>query len=247
MPRGEVMGHMLAGDNCALLVKRQNKRQFSYAFLVDKICESCVFESAFANNTVMPLYIYESSSLGFQEKRPNLNKDIVGQIEKAVGKITPEQLFDYIYAVLHSPAYRTRYAEFLKSDFPRIPYPTDRKTFDMLVAKGGELRALHLMESPVLDKLITRYPVSGDHIVDKIRFENGKVWINVTQYFDGVPQVAWEFYIGGYQPAQKWLKDRKGRALTADDIRHYQRIIIALSETDRLMKEIDQIDFLPAQ
>jgi hypothetical protein len=96
----------------------------------------------------------------------------------------------------------------------------------------------------------SQYPMDGDNVVGKPRFDSaqrddkkGKVYINDTQYFDNVPQVAWEFYIGGYQPAQKWLKDRKGRNLGFDDILHYQKIIVALSETDRLMKEIDKVDF----
>jgi predicted helicase len=161
-------------------------------------------------------------------------------------------LFDYIYAVLHARAYRTRYAEFLKSDFPRIPYPKDAKTFDALAAQGAKLRSLHLMESEALDTLITSYPVAGDHEVVKMRWEpskktpsTGRVWINPTQYFDHVPQTAWDFFVGGYQPAQKWLKDRKGRNLSSDDLLHWQRIIVALVETDKVMTEIDGISFLP--
>lgn len=141
--------------------------------------------------------------------------------------------------------HRERYTEFLKIDFPRIPYPSNPNTFHALAEKGKTLRGLHLMENAVLDKPITTYPVDGDHEVIKPRFEGGKVCINVTQYFGNVPESAWNFYIGGYQPAQKWLKDRRGRNLTIDDIRHYQRIIVALTETDKIMKEIDQIDFLP--
>ena len=110
---------------------------------------------------------------------------------------------------------------------------------------GGALRQIHLLESAVIDVFITQYPIMGDNIVNKkSTFEDGKVWINNTQYFENVPQVAWDFYIGGYQPAQKWLKDRKDRELSLNDIKHYQRIIFALTETDRIMKEIDQIDFL---
>lgn len=101
------------------------------------------------------------------------------------------------------------------------------------------------MESEKLNDIITTYPVDGDHEVKKPRFDKGKVWINETQYFGNVPEVAWNFYIGGYQPAQKWLKDRKGRKLTFDDIRHWQRIIVALAETDKIVKKIDKIDFLP--
>jgi len=120
-----------------------------------------------------------------------------------------------------------------------VPYPKDKKTFWKLVELGAEIRQLHLLESTDIDKYITEYPIDGDNTVGKPVYKEGKVYINDTQYFDGVPQVAWEFYIGGYQPAQKWLKDRKDRKLEFEDILHYQRIIVALTETDRLMREID--------
>jgi predicted helicase len=155
---------------------------------------------------------------------------------------TPLDLLDYIYAVLHSPSYREKYKEFLKIDFPRVPYPKDQEIFWQLVNLGGEIREIHLLESPTVEKYITQYPIDGDNVVDKPKYQDGKVYINETQYFDNVSKVAWEFYIGGYQPAQKWLKDRKDRKLEFDDILHYQKIIVALSETDRLMKEIDKIE-----
>lgn len=133
-----------------------------------------------------------------------------------------------------------------------MPYPKDVATFWQLVKLGGEIRQIHLLESPVVEKYITQYPEDGNNVVTKPKFissppleglgEVGKVYINDTQYFDNVPQTAWEFYIGGYQPAQKWLKDRKERTLEFDDILHYQKIIVALAETDRLMKEIDKIE-----
>ena len=172
------------------------------------------------------------------------------------GEFAPIDILDYIYAVLHSPSYREKYKEFLKIDFPRVPYPKDKETFWQLVELGGEIRQIHLLESPVVNNFITKYPVGGSNEVGKVRYEIsenakqdigtsilGRVWINDEQYFANVPQVAWEFYIGGYQPAQKWLKDRKNRKLEFDDILHYQKIIAALSETDRLMNEIDKIDF----
>lgn len=182
------------------------------------------------------------------------------------GNLTPIDVLDYIYAVLHSPTYREKYKEFLRIDFPRVPYPKDPRTFWQLVKLGGEIRQIHLLESAVVEKYITQYPIDGDNVVGKPRFINspplegwsktevvnsppleglgavGKVYINETQYFDHVPQVAWEFYIGGYQPAQKWLKDRKDRKLEFDDILHYQKIIVALSETNKLMNEINKID-----
>jgi hypothetical protein len=107
---------------------------------------------------------------------------------------------------------------------------------------GGEIRQIHLLESPTVEKYITQYPIDGNNAVVKTKYENGKVYINDTQYFDNVPQTAWDFHIGGYQPAQKWLKDRKERMLEFDDILHYQKIIVALTETDRLMNEINTIE-----
>jgi hypothetical protein len=144
-----------------------------------------------------------------------------------------------------------------------VPYPKDKDTFWQLVKLGGQIREIHLLESPKVEKYITQYPVDGDNKVSKIKFvpylyenevpdENGNlnypdylgaVYINENQYFADVPTSAWEFYIGGYQPAQKWLKDRKERTLEFDDILHYQKIIVALSETDRLMKEIEKIEW----
>ena len=200
-------------------------------------------------------------------KIPNLNIEIVTKIAKQLGltfvpekefegnvcvakneKVRPEyrgnfapiDILDYIYAVLHSPTYREKYKEFLKIDFPKIPYPKDTKTFWELVKLGEELRQIHLLESDVVNAYKTSYPISGDNIVDKIKFEDGNVYINETQYFSKVPELAWNFYIGGYQPAQKWLKDRKERVLGFEDIKHYQKIIVALVETDRIMKEIDK-------
>lgn len=165
-----------------------------------------------------------------------------GKPQDIVGTFAPIDILDYIYAVLHSPSYREKYKEFLKIDFPRVPYPRDPATFWQLVALGGELREIHLLESPRVSEFITGFPAGGDNVVEKPEYKNGSVYFNNTQYFENVPQIAWNFYIGGYQPAQKWLKDRKGRTLSFDDINHYQKIIVALTETDRLMKEIDKID-----
>jgi predicted helicase len=216
------------------------------------------------------LYVENATQITLTQttRTPNLNPAIVQQIadklglafvpEKETGgnvcmandedvrqeynqTFAPIDILDYIYAVLHSPTYRETYKEFLKIDFPRVPYPKDAPTFWALVALGSELRQLHLLESPKLEKYLTQYPADGDNVVGKIKYENGNVYINEAQYFANVPQVAWEFYIGGYQPAQKWLKDRKGRELGFEDILHYQKIIVALVETDRIMQEIDAI------
>lgn len=167
---------------------------------------------------------------------------------RPLGSFAPIDILDYIYAVLHSPTYREKYKEFLKIDFPRVPFPKDQETFWKLVALGKQIREIHLLESPIVENYITQYPESGDNKVTKPRFvstslnDRGNVYINETQYFANVPEVAWNFYIGGYQPAQKWLKDRKDRTLEFDDILHYQKIIVALTNTDILMKEIDKIE-----
>ncbi len=158
----------------------------------------------------------------------------------------PEDVFHYIYAIFHSPTYRERYAEFLKTDFPRVPLTSDAALFRALAAKGEALVALHLLESPALDALMTRFPVEGDNEVAQVRYEPprddapGRVYINKTQYFEGVPPDVWEFQVGGYQVCEKWLKDRKGRRLSAQDVVHYQRVVVALAETLRLMEEIDE-------
>lgn len=153
----------------------------------------------------------------------------------------PDELrvFDYIYGVLHSPDYRATYAQFLKIDFPRIPYPASPAVFAHIAEKGGQLRRLHLMEEAAIGAAPYAFKGDGDNVVVKPALsDDGRVMINPEQYFEGVPQIAWEFHIGGYQPAQKWLKDRKGRALSFDDVMQYQRIIKILCETDRIMKEI---------
>jgi len=207
-----------------------------------------------------PLYLYSEkstqTSLDLTERTPNLNAAIVQQIAQKIGLLftneketdpatfAPIDILDYIYAVLHSPTYRETYKEFLKIDFPRVPYPKDAQTFWALVALGSQLRQIHLLESPVVEKYVTQYPMDGDNVVRKVKYGAGNVYINETQYFANVPPVAWAFYIGGYQPAQKWLKDRKDRELGFEDILHYQKIIAALVETDRLMGEVDKVEVL---
>ncbi len=154
------------------------------------------------------------------------------------GIFTELDIFDYIYGVLHCPAYRETYAEFLKIDFPRIPWPASPDEFWDVSEKGTQLRKLHLMEPDAIGPTPFPFTGEGDNVVEKPALKDGKVWINKTQYFADAPEISWGFYIGGYQPAQKWLKDRKGRALSFDDVKHYQRILKILSETDRIMKTI---------
>ena len=250
--------------NYSLLLGRQTKNNKNTHFFITNILSEMKTSESSTGSYHFPLYLYpETSKDGMfenKERVPNLNREIVEQISKDLGlsfsperpdyskqteetnQFYPEDILDYIYAVLHSPTYREKYKEFLKIDFPRVPYPKDLRTFWQLVKLGGEIRQIHLLESAVVENYITQYPIDGDNVVAKTKYDNDKVYINETQYFNNVPQVAWEFYIGGYQPAQKWLKDRKDRKLEFEDILHYQKIIVALSETDRLMKKIDKIE-----
>ena len=269
-----LLHHMLTENVSFLLSRQQSSFDFQHIIASDSISDmNAVSMQTREGNYVFPLYLYPSESeLGFDtERKPNLDETIWRtienwvQYEKAFKPLTsnerngelgsdaepeqphslaPENIFDYIYGVLHSPSYRAKYKEFLKVDFPRIPYPKDKTDFEHFRFYGNQLRELHLMhnvpESPVT------FPNAGSMQVDALRWEwnkddgySGNVYINETQCFEGVPAEAWDFYIGGYQPAQKWLKDRKGRALSFDDIEHYRKIISVLIETDRLMKEID--------
>lgn len=260
--RNETMQHFLKNENLGIVFKLGNAEENSSSVMVSKSIidfRSWSRPGMQGGDYISPLYLYPNDK-GQQtidqsiERTPNLNIEIANKIGEKVGltltnekettkdTFAPIDILDYIYAVLHSPTYREKYKEFLKIDFPRVPYPKDHDTFWKLVKLGGDIRQIHLLESPLVDKPISKYPETGTNIVGKPKYENGKVMINETQYFDDVPEVAWNFYIGGYQPAQKWLKDRKDRELQIDDIRHYMKIIVALTETDRLIKEIDKIN-----
>jgi predicted helicase len=258
-PNTKVLGHFIK-ENAGLIICRQGQAvggdEWNVVFTCKYLTDQNIYRRG--GGTVFPLYVYPETNgqqtiLPTAKRTPNLNTEIVKQIAEKLGltftneKETTENTFapidilDYIYAVLHSPNYREKYKEFLKIDFPRVPYPKDQNTFWQLVKLGEEIRQIHLLESPTVEKYITQYPIDGDNIVTKPKYQDGKVYINNTQYFNHVPEIAYNFYIGGYQPAQKWLKDRKDRKLEIEDIFHYQKIIVALTETDRLMKEIDKI------
>ena len=259
-PRMPEAANMLK-KNIALLAVRNTRRDMSNNYFVANTLVDKDGVSSFDNCRFFPLYVYKEN-MGSEERIVNFNKDLYDRIAKGLnylpcyddnilvdptsdynGVLYPQDLFDYIYAVLHSPSYRERYKEFLKIDFPRIPYPTDWEKFRDLVEKGEELRLLHLMKD--LPKSIgISYPVAGSHQVDCYRRQDNRVYINADQYFEGVPESAWNFYIGGYQPAQKWLKDRKGLTLTFDDVKHYQQIIYVLQQTERIMQEIDSFDLI---
>ena len=236
-PRKEIYRHLKEG-NCTLLTCRQQSTfDFQHVFVTTLISDMCsVSSQSKETGYIFPLYIYSEDGT---VKKPNFNEEIVQKIEESLEEtIDPQELFDYIYAVLHSPNYRIKYKEFLKIDFPRIPYPQNKEEYHRLADLGSQLRRLHLMQDVPTPKY-AKFDIPGSNTVDKPEYKEGCVWINKEQCFADVPEKAWNFYIGGYQPAQKWLKDRKGRTLTFDDISHYRKIITILVETDRLMNEID--------
>lgn len=235
-PRNRTMSHLIDHSNIGLATCRlQSTFDFQHAIVVDRPIDKC-FVSLQTKETgyLLPLYLFHEDGSKTVNFDPSELSKLTNDLDE---KLAPEEIFDYIYATLHSPAYRQKYKEFLKIDFPRIPIPTQAE-FDRLLPLGCELRELHLMQSSVIDDYQTTFPLSGDCLVEKVSYNDGRVWINKTQYFGNVPELAWNFYIGGYQPAQKWLKDRKGRQLSDADLVHYQRIIKILLETDRIMKEI---------
>lgn len=259
--RGDVMQHFIKMQNVGLVFRRQQlPDKDSYYFITNScIADGLIRSDNKGGESVAPLYLYDNHLI--LEPQSNLDSKIVaefcsglalpfvidGRVDSNknypdhIDQITPLNILDYIYAVLHNPSYRSKYTEFLKIDFPRVPYPKDKNLFWQLVKLGSQLRQVHLLQSSLLDENNISYPIDGDNIIDKPEYKNNQVWINQTQYFDNILETSWDFYIGGYQPAQKWLKDRKNKQLSYDDIMHYMNIINALSLTDKIMSQINEV------
>jgi predicted helicase len=270
-PAWQVMQHIVAGNNLGLVFMRQVALQDDYSHFVvsNVLVDNRTFYSNKGITSFAPLYLYDApdahqTAMNLGGRRANFSAAFIAEMETRLGLkfaqtfevsetskvLTPEDIFHYLYAILHSPTYRQRYAEFLKIDFPRVPLTRDVKLFRALAAFGAELVGLHLLQAPALEKFITRFPVAGSNQVEKIVYaeewrdasgktHTGCVFINKTQFFESVAPEIWNFHIGGYQVLDKWLKDRKGRALAYDDITHYQKIVVALHETRRVMNAID--------
>lgn len=277
-PVRKIFDHFSRKNIGLCLIRINSRDEGLTVFITDKITDKTLLSSK-DNANIFPLYLYPTEGeekLG-ETRKPNLDEKIWHKIDACLDEChsggrgpiesmdpieasplqgdnrshttTPEQIFDYIYGVLHTPSYREKYKEFLKIDFPRIPYPENKAEFERIVAIGNKLRKLHLMEE--IPPQATSFDIEGDNVVSEIRFEKeipdqarndnyGRVYINKAQYFANVPELAWNFYIGGYQPAQKWLKDRKNRTLTYDDISHYRKIIAILIETHNLMLKLEE-------
>lgn len=250
MARGDVMAHF-SQKNLALMVSRQaNAPNWKNVHVSNLIADHCLVSNITSEiGSVFPLWLDPTDEpadlldTAPQEKRANLSPDFVVALRDAVGHTpSPENTLAYLYAILHAPSYRQRYAVFLKRDFPRIPLTGNRALFDALVVIGRELIALHVMDT-ILPR-ITGYDVPGSNEMVKVRWapgvdDTGRIYINEAQYFEGVPQAVWDMQIGGYRVAEKWLKDRKGRQLSYDDLTHYQSVIAALARTLTLQAGID--------
>jgi predicted helicase len=262
-PRNEIMHHLIEKENLAIVTLRRPRNDIAANFFVtDKITDKCII-SSLDNANVLPLYLYPTNKPTLFEteptnnphgRRPNLAPEFIAELSQKLnlefltdGKgdqiktFAPEDIFNYIYAVFHSPEYRQRYAELLKIDFPRVPLTSNKQLFWQLANKGEKLVQLHLMKDTGTE--ISSYPEAGSNLVEQIKYNEIKqqIWINSEQYFANVLPHIWNFYIGGYQVCQKWLKDRKGRELSFDDLTHYQNIISILAETIATMSNIDQI------
>jgi len=240
--RKGLMRHLLQ-DNLVLLTLRNQPtvQEFDRVFIAKGMIEHCVIGRG---TYAFPLYCYGANG----ERCLNLNEEIVKNFFSHKGtkaqrdqKVSAQDIFDYIYGVLHDPQYRTTYQEFLKIDFPRVPYPKDAAEFDRYVRLGSRLRKLHLLEE--IPAMQTAFPISGNNKVENVRYSppvegvrGGQVFINETQYFEGIPISVWNYFIGGSCPVQKYLKDRKGRVLSPEEIQYYQKIVTALDGTISILR-----------
>jgi predicted helicase len=251
-PRPEVMHHLLAGENVALVVGRAGSatgdEEWNIVFVAAHPVDLNIFRRG--GGEVYPLYEYpktksEQGALVTEAGcKENLSAAFLEALAGVLGQTpVPEAVLGYLYAVLHSPTYRARYAEFLKRDFPRVPLPPDKATFDALAQLGGALINLHLLRDPALQTPSCKYPVGGDHRVERVEYDEKaqRVWINGAQYFEPVPPEVWAYRVGGYQVCHKWLDDRKGTVLSLDERLTYQKMVTALKRTLALQAQIDAL------
>jgi hypothetical protein len=258
--RKEVMNHMQK-ENLGLITNRQVNEAFRHVFCSNIIINDCsVSLETRERSYLFPLYLYietdkpkKSRSFGgafmlfepnepYTIKKPNISESIIQKVASIYGKQpSPEEIFFYIYAVLYSKIYRIKYAEFLKIDFPRIPFSKDYNLFKKMGEHGERLVDLHLLKAPDLEPPIVSFHSTGNYKVEKLRYEQEKLFINNDQYFENIAPEVWEYQIGGYQVCEKWLKDRKGRTLSLDEIKIYCRIATSLQKTIEIQKAIDEI------
>jgi predicted helicase len=258
------MQHLLKDNLCLITIRRsRSQEKWNFAFVSNGLVSGSTAISSLDINYVFPLYLYRETS---QQKRkssviqlmlfepeetylhkiPNINPEFYKKLKQDLKKeISPEEIFYYIYAVLSSNLYRSKYADLLKLDLPRLPFPKSYNLFSKLSLLGKQLIELHLLNSKELKNIKTKFPILGDNRVEKVEFEIlknnfGRVWINEKQYFEDIPENVWNYKIGGYQVCNKWLSDRKGRTLNKEEIVTYRQIVTALIRTMEIQKEIDK-------
>lgn len=252
-PLLEVMRHMTQ-PNLALLGMRQYAYDidiYDYVLATNSITESRVFISNRGIANFFPLYLYPQTDKRdlfsqHESSKPvsNLAPKLLDALTSAHNRqATPEEVFNFVYAILYSNAYRKKYAEFLTSDFPRVPFTKDSKLFQKVAQKGAELVDLHLLKSTKLGKPIAKCEGAGDLRVVKVSYDSKKarVYINDDKYFSGIPSEVWDYHIGGYQVCEKWLKDRKGRTLSSEEIATYVKVVTAIAETISIQESLDDL------
>jgi len=234
MPRPEVMKHILEENLGLITVRQVAEGIFNHTYVSEMIIESRITLSNKGIGFLFPLYLY-----GITGKEPNINPEVFADLERKYGvRPEPEAIFYYIYAVLHSPTYRKKYEQFLRYDFPRIPFVDDYGEFKELSELGKELVELHLMKRSLPSAV--KFDIPGSNTVEKVKYEGGRVWINKEQYFEGVPEDVWTFHIGGYQVLDKWLKSRKGRELDGGEVMHFIQVVEVIKKTLEIMARIDR-------
>lgn len=260
--RADVMRHMIERENLALITHKREELDISWSHA---LITSCITEHGLLSTKTtsyhFPLYLYQAKEerrrpsatimMVFDEqaeyyvRKPNLNAALYEELNKTFKKQpTPEEILYYIYGILYCNAYREKYNEFLKIDFPRVPFTTDYELFKQIGSCGKQLAELHLLTSDRLNKPIARYQGTGENDrVEKVEYheKEQRVSINPEKHFEGIPSEVWNYFIGGYQICSKWLKDRKGRLLTLDDVETYCKIVTALSMTIKIQHEIDSV------
>jgi len=247
-----VMRHM-RHDNLGLITSRQmDKSGIQPVFMTDSMIDAHSITSAVSISNLFPLYLYPdldkkglfSRAKEPGKRQPNISPKLFTTLAEAYKKEpSPEEIFYYIYAVLYSHIYRTKYAEFLKIDFSRIPFTENCELFDRMTKYGKRLVDLHQLKSIELDPLVAKFHGKGGNKVEKLRYDEKekRVCINQNQHFEGIKKEIWEYQVGGYQVCNKWLKDRKEKKLSLDEIKHYCKILTSLQKTIEIQRAIDDI------
>ena len=257
-PRFEIMRHMLQSNMAMLLPRRAS--EWHHALVTDTLAVDVAISSASREaNYLFPLYLYDDENPGkkrssatimmlfepkedYGTKKPNLSPHLVSKLTESYKRTpSPDLVFFYAYAVLYSNTYRAKYAEFLRADFPRIPFTANHKLFNKMAGYGQNLVEWHLLNSRDIELLAAKVQGGGSNKIEKIWHEKNKVYINEDRYFESVPLKIWEYQVGGYQVCDKWLKDRKEKTMSLEDVKQYCWIVTALKKTMDIQEKIDAI------